>query len=68
MQDVFHQAPFAEGGLEQVGPDKGGEKVPPGAVKIAQKQRQQDKTAGDGSDIAFHGHGDPSGWNATDEP
>ena len=51
MQDVFHQAPFGEGRLEQVGAYKGGEEVPVGAVKIAQKQGQQDKTAGNGPDI-----------------
>jgi len=61
MQDVFHQAPLGEGRLEQVGPDKGGKEVPVGAVEIAQEQRQQDKAAGDGADVPFHGHDKPSG-------
>jgi hypothetical protein len=56
MQYVFHQAPIGEGGLEQVKADKSGEEVPIGAVEIAQKQRQQDKTASDGPYIPFHGH------------
>jgi hypothetical protein len=59
-QDVFHQAPLGEGRLEQIGPDKGGKKVPIGAVKIAQKQGQQDKTSSDSADIALHSHGNPS--------
>jgi len=62
MQDVLHQAPLRKGRLEQVGADKGGEKVPVGAGEIAQGQRQQDKTSGDGADIVLHGHGDPSLW------
>jgi hypothetical protein len=60
VQDVFHQTPIREGRLQQIDAYKGGEEVPVGAVEIAQQQRQQDKAAGDGADIVFHGHGDPS--------
>jgi hypothetical protein len=59
MQNVLHQAPLGKRRLQQVGPDKSGEEVPPGAVEIAQEQGQQNKAAGNGPDIAFHGHGDP---------
>jgi hypothetical protein len=52
--DAFHQAPFGECALQQVGADKSGEGQPPlahenRAAGYAQRQRQQNEKASDES-------------------
>jgi hypothetical protein len=35
IEDIFHETPPREGGLEKVEPHKGSEEIPVGAYKIA---------------------------------
>ena len=38
FEDVLHQAPFGEGGLQEIGPDEGGEPQQIGRVEMGQER------------------------------
>ncbi len=53
FEDVVHEAPFGDGGLEEVNPDEGGEEQPPLTVELRESEGQEYKCSRDEADDIF---------------
>src|SRR5512143_3187398 len=58
-EDILHETPPRQGGLEKVRADEGGEQEPVCAVNLAEGQTHEDECSGNQSNPAFERHGSP---------
>ena len=56
LQNILHQAPLREGGLEQVQPHEGREQEPPWADPPPERQADQDERSGNRPDLVLEAH------------